>query len=198
MQCGIGLCGHCQLGPLLLCRDGPVVAYAGVVAQLLSGAGAVSGAGDAAGGRDAGHARGVEVRLVRRLPAEPARLRGRAAAARRAPCGSRTSPRCRSAVVDGPYDLSLVEGSITTADDAERIQEIRGASRTARDDRGLRDGRRASRGCATSRRRRLRRAPSTPTPSTSPRWRPRRRSPPTSRSTSSSTAVRSTATSCSR
>lgn len=26
MQCGVGLCGHCQLGPLLLCRDGPVVA----------------------------------------------------------------------------------------------------------------------------------------------------------------------------
>jgi anaerobic sulfite reductase subunit B len=24
MQCGIGLCGHCQFGPLLLCRDGPV------------------------------------------------------------------------------------------------------------------------------------------------------------------------------
>jgi NAD(P)H-flavin reductase len=27
MQCGIGWCGHCQLGPLLLCRDGPVVDY---------------------------------------------------------------------------------------------------------------------------------------------------------------------------
>jgi NAD(P)H-flavin reductase len=27
MQCGIGLCGHCQLGPLLVCRDGPVVNY---------------------------------------------------------------------------------------------------------------------------------------------------------------------------
>jgi len=27
MQCGIGLCGHCQLGPLLLCRDGPVVTF---------------------------------------------------------------------------------------------------------------------------------------------------------------------------
>jgi NAD(P)H-flavin reductase len=25
MRCGIGLCGHCQLGPILLCRDGPVV-----------------------------------------------------------------------------------------------------------------------------------------------------------------------------
>lgn len=28
MKCGIGLCGHCQLGPLLVCRDGPVVDYA--------------------------------------------------------------------------------------------------------------------------------------------------------------------------
>ena len=27
MQCGIGLCGHCQLGPILVCRDGPVVDY---------------------------------------------------------------------------------------------------------------------------------------------------------------------------
>jgi NAD(P)H-flavin reductase len=24
MQCGIGYCGHCQLGPTLVCRDGPV------------------------------------------------------------------------------------------------------------------------------------------------------------------------------
>lgn len=27
MQCGVGVCGHCQLGELLLCRDGPVVDY---------------------------------------------------------------------------------------------------------------------------------------------------------------------------
>ncbi|SNY59302.1 FAD/NAD(P)-binding protein [Paractinoplanes atraurantiacus] len=27
MRCGLGWCGHCQLGPLLLCRDGPVVGY---------------------------------------------------------------------------------------------------------------------------------------------------------------------------
>jgi NAD(P)H-flavin reductase len=27
MHCGIGRCGHCQLGPLLVCRDGPVVRY---------------------------------------------------------------------------------------------------------------------------------------------------------------------------
>jgi coenzyme F420-reducing hydrogenase gamma subunit len=33
------------------------------------------------------------------------------------------------ATVEGPYDLSLVEGSITTAGDAERIQEVRRSSR---------------------------------------------------------------------
>ncbi len=36
MQCGVGWCGHCQLGPFLLCRDGPVVPYAGLVSQLLT------------------------------------------------------------------------------------------------------------------------------------------------------------------
>ncbi len=35
-----------------------------------------------------------------------------------------------SATVEGPYDLSLVEGSITTAADAERIRAVRAASRT--------------------------------------------------------------------
>jgi len=27
MQCGLGHCGHCQLGPVLICRDGPVFRY---------------------------------------------------------------------------------------------------------------------------------------------------------------------------
>ncbi len=34
-----------------------------------------------------------------------------------------------SATVEGPYDVSIVEGSITTAHDAERIQEVRRCSR---------------------------------------------------------------------
>lgn len=34
-----------------------------------------------------------------------------------------------SAIVRGPYDLTLVEGSITTPHDAERIHEVRAASR---------------------------------------------------------------------
>jgi NAD(P)H-flavin reductase len=27
MQCGLGHCGHCQLGPLFVCKDGPVVRH---------------------------------------------------------------------------------------------------------------------------------------------------------------------------
>jgi NAD(P)H-flavin reductase len=27
MKCGVGLCGHCQIGPLFACRDGPVIRY---------------------------------------------------------------------------------------------------------------------------------------------------------------------------
>ena len=27
MQCGVGLCGRCQLGPFFVCKDGPVFAY---------------------------------------------------------------------------------------------------------------------------------------------------------------------------
>jgi len=37
MQCGIGWCGHCQLGPFLLCRDGPVVPYSELVGELMAG-----------------------------------------------------------------------------------------------------------------------------------------------------------------
>lgn len=38
-------------------------------------------------------------------------------------------PEASRAIVKGPYDLSLVEGSITTAHDAERIHRIRRASK---------------------------------------------------------------------
>jgi NAD(P)H-flavin reductase len=28
MECGIGLCGHCQMGPFFICKDGPVFSLA--------------------------------------------------------------------------------------------------------------------------------------------------------------------------
>ena len=63
------------------------------------------------------------------MPAVAARLRGRAALARgrdrhRLLRGGHERQR------RGPYDLSLVEGSITTEHDAERIQRVRSASRS--------------------------------------------------------------------
>ena len=38
-------------------------------------------------------------------------------------------PEATRGEVEGPYDLSLVEGSITTAHDAERVQQVRRASK---------------------------------------------------------------------
>jgi len=34
MRCGVGHCGHCQLGPTLICRDGPVYSAAGIAALM--------------------------------------------------------------------------------------------------------------------------------------------------------------------
>lgn len=34
MRCGSGLCGHCQLGPVRLCQDGPVVSFDRTAAPL--------------------------------------------------------------------------------------------------------------------------------------------------------------------
>ena len=30
MKCGVGLCGHCQLGPLFMCKDGPVFRFSDI------------------------------------------------------------------------------------------------------------------------------------------------------------------------
>jgi NAD(P)H-flavin reductase len=27
MKCAVGLCGHCQFGPVFVCKDGPVFPY---------------------------------------------------------------------------------------------------------------------------------------------------------------------------
>ena len=97
----------------------------------------------------------------------------------------------------GPYDVSLVEGSITTPDDARRILEIRSSSRllvtigacaTAGGIQGLRNF--AASGSYAS--------VVYAHPSTSPLSRRRRPSRPTSRWTMSSTAAPSTGASSSR
>ena len=76
MKCAIGLCGHCQLGAERS-SAGTGRCSAG------RGRAAVRRCASCDAARARPDARGVEVRLLRRLPAQPARLRGRAAGARR-------------------------------------------------------------------------------------------------------------------
>ena len=118
----------------------------------------------------------------------------------RSPTRSRspTSSRRPRATVEGPYDLSLVEGSVTTPEDAERIREVRGGLAAPGHDRRLRDGGRDPGAAQLQLDSTASSTPCTRAPSTSRRSRPRPRSATTSRSTSSSRAARSTGASCSR
>jgi len=96
-----------------------------------------------------------------------------------------------SATVAGPYDVSLVEGSITTPHDAERIRAVRACSRAL-----ITIGACATAGGIQA----LRNFADVEefTRATSRRLRLRLRSAPTFPSTSSSTGARSTSGSCSR
>ena len=103
-----------------------------------------------------------------------------------------------SAVVEGPYDVSLVEGSITTRARRRAAREVRAQSRRADHDRRLRDRRRYSGACATSPTSRSTPAIVYATPDYISTLRTRRRSATTCRSTSSCAAARSTRACCSR
>ena len=118
----VGHCGHCQLGPLFVCKDGPVLRATTRVAPAPRGAGAVS----------AGRKPTLAVwkfascdgcQLI------AARLRGRAAAARR---------RGRDRLLPGGAARDRSTGPTTSRSsrarsppphDAERIREIRARSR---------------------------------------------------------------------
>ena len=121
MHCGVGLCGHCQLGP-----DSDLPGRARLLATRSS-------------------RRWLAVRRAVSADAKP-----KLAVWKFASCdGCQLSlldledellalagaveladfREATSGVVEGPYDLSLVEGSITTAHDAERIQEVRRSSK---------------------------------------------------------------------
>ena len=191
MQCGVGWCGHCQLGPYLLCRDGPVLPYGGPVARLSRRARTMNS--------------WCRPQPWRYGNSRPATAASSACSTVRTSCWRLAGAvriahftEMSRAKVAGPYDLSLVEGSITTAEDVGRIHEVRAQSRPSRHDRGVRHRRRDPGPAQLCRLGRVHRRRSTPTPSTSPLWTPRHPSLPMSRWTSSFTGVRSTAASCSR
>ena len=122
MKCATGFCGRCQYGPWFVCKDGPVFRY-DTISHALRAARATDD-------RDAPPApRGLQARVVRRLPAAGARPRGRAAGAHRARWRSRTSRRRRSRPDDGRrFDVALVEGSVSAPVQLEHVREIRARS----------------------------------------------------------------------
>ena len=140
--------------------------------------------------------RRLEVRVLRRLPAQPARLRGRAAGAWPVRSRSPTSSRRRAVRSRGPYDLSLVEG-LDHHGARCRAHPARCAaqSKASGDDRRLRHGRRHPGAAQLRGRRRSSSSVVYARPDYIRRWPPRRRSPTTSRSISSCAAARSTSTS---
>ena len=187
---GSACCGHCQLGPVLVCRDGPVFPYV-AGRPLLDPEGAVMAEPlpKLAVWKFAS-CDGCQLTL---LDCEDELLavagRGRDRQLHRG-VAARWST--------GPYDVSLVEGSVTTAHDAERIQEVRAVVAVPGHDRRLRHRRRHPGAAQLRRRRRVRLGRLRPPRvhrhpgDLDPDLRPRRRW------TSSCAAARSTAASCSR
>ena len=112
--------------------------------------------------RSRNQARGVEIRLLRRLPADAARPARMSCWRSRASVEFAEFHEATSRNVEGPYDLSLVEGSITTAHDAERIQAGPAGLQDAGHDRRLRHRRRHPGAAQLRRRRGVRRRRSTP------------------------------------
>ena len=156
MRCGLAECGHCQLGPLLLCRDGPVVSYdRGRAAARHQGALRCPAPSSRSGSSPPATAASSPCWTAR---TSCSRWRARSR--------SRTSPRPSSADVAGPYDVSLVEGSVTTPQDASASGRSASSpgpwSRSARAPPPA-----ASRRCVTSPTSPTSPRPSTPGPSTS-------------------------------
>ena len=128
MKCGVGLCGHCQLRELFLCVDGPVLGY-DVLAPLHGQGGAVMTTGPAEHSGTPppklavwkfASCDGCQLTLLN-CEDELIPLAGEVEIA--------YFPEATRAVVEGPYDVSLVEGSITTPEELERIQQVREVSR---------------------------------------------------------------------
>ena len=193
MQCGIGCAATASSARSCSAATGPSSPTPGVVA----GCSASASDDHPHAATPPTHAGRVEVRLLRRLPAQPARLRGRAP--RRWPATFEIAhfTEMSGPTVAGPYDLSLVEGSITTA--GGRRAHPGGPGQSGRwSPSAPAPPPAASRACATSPPRGLRRdrlrAPRV-------HRHPRHLDPdlgPRRRWTSSCTAARSTGASCSR
>ncbi len=149
MACGVGTCGHCQLGPFFVCRDGPVFSQAELGTRVRSGGTVMTAplpvehehqSPRAAAATAAAHRR-RQVRLVRRLPADPARPRGRAAGDRREGRHRRVR-RGHLAALGRPVRRPVRRGLDQRPRAGRRDHQAPGGHQDAGDDRRVRHGRR--------------------------------------------------------
>ena len=119
MKCAVGFCGHCQLGPSFICKDGPVFPYS---------------TWNLACDSECVMARKPKLAVWKFASCDGCQFSVLSCEDELLSLANQIEiayfPEASSAVVKGPYDLSLVEGSITTPHDAEWIQKIRRASRS--------------------------------------------------------------------
>ena len=120
MKCAVGHCGHCQLGPEFVCRDGPVFTFERMRRGVRGAGGVMEGRKPTLAVWKFASCDGCQLSLLD-CEDELLPLAGEIEIA--------YFVEARRATVEGPYDLSLVEGSITTAEDAERIRRVRESSR---------------------------------------------------------------------
>ena len=118
MRCGIGQCGHCQYGPKFVCKDGPVFSYAADAGYLRQDGG-VSMAPRSIPKLAVYKFSSCDGCQLSLLDLEDELLTW--SARWRWPSFWKHSRR----VDPGPYDIGLVEGSISTPEEAERIVQVR-------------------------------------------------------------------------
>ena len=120
MKCAVGFCGHCQYGPHFICKDGPVFRYEQIDRYWRN----MSSKGrhkPRIGVFKFASCDGCQLSL---LDAEDELLEVAGAVE------IAYFPEASRAMSKGPYDIGLVEGSITTYLDAQRIQEVRRQCKT--------------------------------------------------------------------
>ena len=116
MKCGVGLCGHCQLGPLLVCRDGPVVDYARAPTRC-----SPSGSSDDAATRHSPSGSSPPATAAS-SPCSTART---SCSRSRAPCGSRTSSRRPAPSCRDRTTCRWSRARSRHRSDAQRIRRVR-------------------------------------------------------------------------
>ena len=143
MKCAVGLCGHCQFGPAFVCRDGPVFRYSGGrPVPRRSGSSRMAATRPTLAVFKFASCDGCQLTL---LDCEDELL----------PLADRVEivdfREASSAVRAGPYDLALVEGSVTTARATSSGSERSGRTPESSSPSGRARRRAGSRPCGTSR-----------------------------------------------